>query len=148
MAALAIIAAGSANATTGNIEFGATIGGTCVVSIAGSGTLAIDSTLQNLNSLASPATGTIYTTGTGFTVDLDTPVLTRPVTDTTPVSSLGGAVHVFPSGGGTIAAFDTDPPAALPRDSFTMNIYLFASKSGQNIFTAGNYTGNMTVRCE
>ena len=133
-------------AAQGSVPFSATLGGTCVISVLSSGTLTVDGTLQNLNSLGNPALATVYTTSTGFNFSMDTPSLIRPVTDTTPLSSIGGAIHI--SGATTANRFDTDAPEPLNKGSHSVNVYMFSSKAGPNIFTAGTYSGNTLLRCE
>ncbi len=136
----------TAQAAQGNIPFSATIGGTCVISVLSSGTLTIDGTLQNLNSLGNPALASVYTTSTGFNFSMDTPSLIRPPTDTSPLSSIGGAIHI--TGATTANRFDTDAPEPLNKGTHSVNVFMFSSKAGPNIFTAGTYSGNTLLRCE
>jgi hypothetical protein len=135
-----------AMATTANIPFNASIAGTCIINMLTPGTLAVDGTLQNLNSLGAPGTISVMATSNTFKFSMDTPTLLRPPTDTTPLNSIGGAWHA--TGATTTNQFDTAAPYTLNQGLTNMNIFFFSGKTGNNIFTAGVYTANVTVRCE
>jgi hypothetical protein len=85
-------------------------------------------------------------TSNTYKFSMDTPTLLRPPTDTTPLNSIGGAWHA--TGATTTNQFDTAAPYTLNQGLTNMNIFFFSGKTGNNIFTAGAYTANVTVRCE
>jgi len=140
-----------ANAETANIPFSANVPGTCTITAMSTGELRVDGTFQNLNSLAVPSTARVVATSDDFAVSMNTPTLVRPVTDTTPLNSLGGAYHPITYSGDNghlINQFDTDGPQSINRGTIDLNLFFFAGKTGTNIFTAGNYTADVMLRCE
>ena len=85
-----------ANAETANIPFSANVPGTCTITAMSTGELRVDGTFQNLNSLAVPSTARVVATSDDFAVSMNTPTLVRPVTDTTPLNSLGAPTIQLP----------------------------------------------------
>ena len=145
--AFALLAAPfSAHAASGNIPFSGTISGICIINSKSPGELLVDGTYQNLNSLATPAQAEVITTSDGFKLSMDTPILIRPSTDTSPLSMIGGAFHA--TGATTVNAFDTDPPQDLNTGLTNLSVFFFSSKNGNNIFTAGTYSVDLVLRCE
>lgn len=141
-----MLAATSAHAATGDVPFNASFGGSCVINVNSGGTLSVDGTWQNLNSLGAPGSATVYTTDGSYALSMDTPTLVRPGTDTGALTQLGGAIHI--SGATNMNIFDTDAPWPLNRGAHSVAIFMFASKGGSDIFTAGTYTGQSMLRCE
>ncbi|MEM7216423.1 MAG: hypothetical protein AAF423_12850 [Pseudomonadota bacterium] len=151
IAASIAVCATSTNAGTGDIPFSGSIGSTCIINALSSGTLQVDATLQNLNSLANPATAEVIATSSGFSLSMDTPSLTRPAADTTPLNSIGGAYHPISFSGDNsslVNAFDTTPPQALNAGRVSLNVFFFSGKTGNNIFAEGTYTADVVLRCE
>ena len=140
------LAVSPAQAVTGSIPFDGNIADTCVINALTAGELQVDATLQNLNSLAAPGTAEVTTNGAGFSLSLDTPTLTRPAADTTPLASIGGAYHA--TGATTVNRFDTDPPYPLNEGTTALNVYFFSGKNGTNMFAPGAYSSTMILRCE
>ena len=146
-----LFGASAAVAETGNIPFSANVPGTCTITATSTGELQVDGTFQNLNSLAVPSTAKVVATSDDFSLSMDTPTLTRPVTDTTPLNSIGGAYHpVGHSGdnGHLVNRFDTDGPQSINRGTIDLNMFFFAGKTGSDIFTAGTYSADVMLRCE
>ncbi len=138
-------------ADTGNIPFNGSVPGTCTITALSTGELQVDGTFQNMNSLTTPSTAQVVTTSDDFSISLDAPSFTRPATDTTPVTTLGGAYHpVTYSGdnGHLVNRFDTDAPQTVNRGTIGLNLFFFAGKSGSDIFTAGSYSADVMLRCE
>ena len=144
---MAALCATSAHSATGDVPFNGTIAGSCMFVDGTAGTLAIDPlNYQNLTSLAAPGTMKVIATSTGFNISMDNPTLVRPVEDTTPLSSIGGAYHA--TGATVVNRFNTDAPYALNQGTTNLNIFFFAGKTGLNIFHAGVYDAQITMRCE
>ena len=143
----ALLCSSAAQAATGDVPFNGTIAGTCMFVDGTAGTLAIDPlNYQNLTSLAAPGTLKVIATSNGYNISMDTPTLVRPPEDTTPLSSIGGAYHA--TGATVVNRFNTDAPYALNQGTTNLNIFFFAGKTGMNIFHAGVYDAQITMRCE
>ncbi|MCB1418839.1 MAG: hypothetical protein KDJ74_07480 [Notoacmeibacter sp.] len=143
----ALLSSCAAQAATGDVPFNGTIAGTCMFVDGTAGTLAIDPlNYQNLTSLAAPGTLKVIATSNGYNISMDTPTLVRPPEDTTPLSSIGGAYHA--TGATVVNRFNTDAPYALNQGTTNLNIFFFAGKTGMNIFHAGVYDAQITMRCE
>jgi len=135
-------------ATTGNIQFNATVTHTCVITVGTAGTLTASTDFTTLGSTqpgGAAGTASIASSGNGFKISVDAPSLSKPSTDTS-AETLTSAYSA--TGSASRSRITASAPNNPANGMTNVSINMTAVKSGSNVFEAGTYTGTVVLRCE
>ncbi|GAA2837081.1 hypothetical protein EDC40_106176 [Aminobacter aminovorans] len=135
-------------AATGNVTFNGTVAAICTLVVTnGSGTMTVSPGLQSLSSHnAGGVAGTITATTTGnVAISIGAPTaITVPPADVTPIT---WAPTYSVAGAHTVAETGASSNLSTPGVD-TVTVHLTGTKTGSDIFAAGNYSATVTVTCQ